>query len=181
MPDLSNKLLKYTSSRYFFVPFVAILFCDLHFRLSKPTLDLISFVTGGGVFKAVDVIVKYSNVWNILKIGYKALSIIGIAITVDLIYSNIFIKLLPKHAKTDELLEIRPPPYPYNEDKLQNGEYKYNPVHKPNMRPLVLANRSKTVLSLFSPRGASDGYWPDKAELLIAECIKETTRNDDLI
>ena len=53
-----------------------------------------------------------------------------------------------------------------------NGMYKYNPVHKPNMRPLVLANRSKTVLSLFSPRGTSDGYWLDKAELLIAECIK---------
>lgn len=52
------------------------------------------------------------------------------------------------------------------------GAYKYNPVYKPNLRPLVLANRSKTVLSLFSPRGASDGYWIDKAELLIAECIK---------
>ena len=52
------------------------------------------------------------------------------------------------------------------------GRYKYNPLHKPDMKPLVLANRSKTVLSLFSPRGASDGYWLDKAELLIAECIK---------
>ncbi|MEM1724164.1 MAG: type IV secretion system DNA-binding domain-containing protein [Thermoplasmata archaeon] len=52
------------------------------------------------------------------------------------------------------------------------GRYKYNPLHKPDMKPLVLANRSKTVLSLFSPRGTSDGYWLDKAELLIAECIK---------
>ena len=52
------------------------------------------------------------------------------------------------------------------------GENKYNPLHKPELRPLVLSNRVKTVLGLFSPRGATDGYWLDKAELLIAECIK---------
>lgn len=52
------------------------------------------------------------------------------------------------------------------------GKYKYNPMHKPHIKPLVLANRIKVVLSLFSGKGASDGYWLDKAELLIAECIK---------
>lgn len=52
------------------------------------------------------------------------------------------------------------------------GEYKYNPLHKPHMKPLVLANRIKVVLSLFSGKSATDGYWLDKAELLIAECIK---------
>ena len=250
MIDLSDKVLKITSGRYFFVPFITLLSCDLHFRLSKPTLDLTTFVTGGGVFKTIDVIAKYPNDWNILKVGYIGASIVGIAITTDLIYRNIFMKLLSKHAKTDELLEIRPPPYPYDEDKLQmivglkherltadkivhpawiiveekgmyqnflitgtigtgktasgmypftkqaifykaydpnlkpgmlildvkgnfykqvvkfaeeagrqddviiielNGKYKYNPVHKPNMRPLVLANRSKTVCRYFHP------------------------------
>lgn len=53
-----------------------------------------------------------------------------------------------------------------------NGEYKYNPVHKPQIKSLVLANRIKTILTLFSGKGATDGYWIDKAELLIAECIK---------
>jgi len=53
-----------------------------------------------------------------------------------------------------------------------SGRYKYNPMHKPDLKPLVLANRIKVILGLFSPRGATDGYWLDKAELLIAECIK---------
>jgi hypothetical protein len=271
MPDLSDKVLKLVSGRYFFVPFIAILAGDLHFELSKHTLDLASFVTGGGGLKQVDIIAKYPNAWHLLKIGYAGVSAVGIAITADLLYRNIFIKLLPKHNKLEELEESRPPSYPYDEDKLQmiiglkhkrlsvdkvvqptwiivdekgmyqnflitgtigtgktasamypftkqamfyktydpnlkpgmlildvkgnfykqvvkfaeeagrkddviiielGGEYKYNPVHKPNLRPLVLANRSKTVLSLFSPRGTSDGYWLDKAELLIAECIK---------
>ena len=52
------------------------------------------------------------------------------------------------------------------------GPNKYNPLHKPELKPLVLSNRIKTVLGLFSPKGATDGYWLDKAELLIAECIK---------
>lgn len=52
------------------------------------------------------------------------------------------------------------------------GKYKYNPMHKPEMKALVLANRIKVILGLFSPKGATDGYWLDKAELLIAECIK---------
>jgi hypothetical protein len=53
-----------------------------------------------------------------------------------------------------------------------SGEYKYNPMHKPHMKPLVLANRIKVVLSLFSGKNSNDSYWLDKAELLIAECIK---------
>ncbi len=54
-----------------------------------------------------------------------------------------------------------------------NGKYKYNPLHKPRMKPLVMANRIKVVLGLFSGKSsATDGFWLDKAELLIAECIK---------
>ena len=30
------------------------------------------------------------------------------------------------------------------------GKYKYNPLHKPNLKPSVLANRLKTILLLFS-------------------------------
>ena len=45
----------------------------------------------------------------------------------------------------------------YNREKdlivisLFSGE-KYNPVHKPNISPIVLANRLKTILTLFSPK-----------------------------
>lgn len=48
---------------------------------------------------------------------------------------------------------------------------KYNPLHKPNLKPLVLANRLKTILTLFSPN-TSDSYWLDKVEQVLAECIK---------
>ncbi len=47
----------------------------------------------------------------------------------------------------------------------------YNPLHKPNLKPQVLANRLKTVLSLFSENN-SESYWLDKAEQILTECIK---------
>lgn len=52
-----------------------------------------------------------------------------------------------------------------------NGKYKYNPLHKPNLKPQVIANRLKTILMLLSPEN-SEMYWLDKAEQLISECIK---------
>ena len=52
-----------------------------------------------------------------------------------------------------------------------DGIYKYNPLDKPNLKPIVLANRLKTILSLFSPNN-SESYWLDKAEQILAECIK---------
>lgn len=51
------------------------------------------------------------------------------------------------------------------------GFYKYNPLDKPNLKPIVLANRLKTILTLFSPNN-SESYWLDKAEQILAECIK---------
>lgn len=47
----------------------------------------------------------------------------------------------------------------------------YNPLHKPNLKPLVLANRLKTILTLFS-EDHSEAYWLDKAEQILSECIK---------
>ena len=52
-----------------------------------------------------------------------------------------------------------------------NGNYKYNPLHKPNLKPAVLANRLKTILLLFSPNN-SESYWLDKVEQVLTECIK---------
>lgn len=51
------------------------------------------------------------------------------------------------------------------------GKYKYNPLHKPHILPLVLAGTIKTVLSLFSAKSASDGYWNNKASFMITQCI----------
>lgn len=52
-----------------------------------------------------------------------------------------------------------------------NGYYKYNPLHKPNLSPQVLANRLKTILLLFSPNN-SESYWLDECEKILAEAIK---------
>ena len=52
-----------------------------------------------------------------------------------------------------------------------NGSYKYNPLHKPNLSPPVLANRLKTILLLFSPNN-SESYWIDECEKVLAESIK---------
>ncbi len=53
-----------------------------------------------------------------------------------------------------------------------NGKYTYNPLDKPNLKPTVLANRLKTILTLFSNQNNSDTYWLDKVESYLAECIK---------
>ena len=47
----------------------------------------------------------------------------------------------------------------------------YNPLHKPNLKASVLANRLKTILLLFSENN-SESYWLDKAEEIICEAIK---------
>lgn len=52
-----------------------------------------------------------------------------------------------------------------------NGFYKYNPLHKPNLSPQVLANRLKTILLLFSPNN-SESYWLDECEKVLVESIK---------
>ncbi len=48
---------------------------------------------------------------------------------------------------------------------------KYNPLDKPNLKPSVLANRLKTILTLFSPNNSED-FWLDKVEQVLGECIK---------
>lgn len=62
--------------------------------------------------------------------------------------------------RTDDLLIIE-----------LNGKIKYNPLHKPTLSASVLANRLKTILTLFSTNN-SDSYWLDKAENILTECIK---------
>lgn len=52
-----------------------------------------------------------------------------------------------------------------------NGKYMYNPLHKPNLSPQILANRLKTILLLFSPNN-SESYWIDECEKVLAEAIK---------
>ena len=52
-----------------------------------------------------------------------------------------------------------------------SGKIKYNPLDKPNLKPIILANRLKTILTLFS-KNNSESYWLDKAEQILSEAIK---------
>lgn len=52
-----------------------------------------------------------------------------------------------------------------------SGNIKYNPLHKPNLKASVLANRLKTILLLFSPNN-TESFWLDKVEQILSECIK---------
>ena len=52
------------------------------------------------------------------------------------------------------------------------GKEKYNLLDKPNLKPSVLANRLRTILTLFSNQNTTDTYWLDKVELYLTECIK---------
>ncbi len=47
------------------------------------------------------------------------------------------------------------------------GKYKYNPLDKPDLSSIVLANRLKTILMLFSPNN-TESYWIDKSEQVLA-------------
>lgn len=52
-----------------------------------------------------------------------------------------------------------------------NSKNTYNPLDKPHLKPAVIANRLKIILSLFSPN-TSESYWLDKVEQILTECIK---------
>ena len=52
-----------------------------------------------------------------------------------------------------------------------NSNVFYNPLHKPNLKPQVLADRLKTILLLFSENN-SESFWIDKATQIISESIK---------
>jgi hypothetical protein len=51
------------------------------------------------------------------------------------------------------------------------GNVFYNPLDKPHLKPSVIANRLKTILTLFSPNN-SESYWLDKVEAVLTEAIK---------
>ena len=52
-----------------------------------------------------------------------------------------------------------------------DGNIKYNPLDKPHLKAHILANRLKTILTLFSSKNGEQ-YWLDKAEQILTECIK---------
>ena len=69
-------------------------------------------------------------------------------------------ELCKKYNRLDDLIVIE-----------LNGIYTYNPLHKPNLKASVIADRLKEILLLFSPNN-SESYWIDKAHQVLTEAIK---------
>ena len=75
-------------------------------------------------------------------------------------YLNEVLKYVQEYQREDDLIVID-----------LNHNLKYNPLDKPHLSPIVLANRLKTILTLFNNK-TSESYWLDKAEQILAESIK---------
>lgn len=108
--------------------------------------------TSSSMYPFVEQLIKY-NFDNSNKFGMLILDVKGNFFKQVLEYTRKFNRL-------DDLYVIE-----------LGGKFKYNPLDKPNLKPAVLANRLKTVLTLFSPNN-TESYWLDKAEEVLAECIK---------
>ena len=97
-------------------------------------------------------------------IGYKALDtnekIPMLILDVKGNYSEKAIEFAKKYDRENDVLIVN-----------LNGTFKYNPLDKPLLKPIVLANRLKTILTLFN-KNNSESYWLDKAEQILAEAIK---------
>lgn len=53
-----------------------------------------------------------------------------------------------------------------------DGNFPYNPLNKPDMEPIDLASRSRTVLDLFSGGAKKEKFWDTKAAQMMTECIR---------
>ena len=109
--------------------------------------------TSSAMYPFLEQLLSYKNTDSHQKLGMLVLDVKGIFYKQVLEYAK-------KYARTDDILLIE-----------LNGKFKYNPLNKPNLKPSILANRLKTILTLFS-KNNSDSYWLDKAEQLLTECIK---------
>ena len=104
--------------------------------------------TSSAMYPFTEQLIKNKN-----KIGILILDVKGN-------YYKQVLKYCKKHERENDIIEIS-----------INNNLKYNPLHKPDISPTVLANRLKTILLLFS-KNNSDSYWLDIAEETIANAIK---------
>ena len=109
--------------------------------------------TSSAMYPFTEQIIKYNSLHSNDKIGMLILDVKGNYYKQVQYYTNYY-------GLNDDLIVI----------DLSHNVY-YNPLHKPNLKPLVLANRLKTILTLFSENN-SESYWLDKAEQILSECIK---------
>ena len=104
--------------------------------------------TSSAMYPFTEQLIKNKN-----KIGILILDVKGN-------YYNQVLRYCKKYGREKDIIEIS-----------INSNLRYNPLHKPNISPTILANRLKTILLLFS-KNNSDSYWLDIVEEAIANCIK---------
>ena len=109
--------------------------------------------TSSAMYPFTEQLLKYNSEHKCDKIGMLILDVKGNYYKQILEYAKLY-------NLEDDLIVIG----------LNSGNF-YNPLHKTNLKPIVLANRLKTILTLFSENN-SESYWLDKAEQILAEAIK---------
>ena len=109
--------------------------------------------TSSAMYPFTEQLIKYNSLNKNNKIPILILDVKGN-------YFNYIKKVLNKYNLKNDLIEIG-----------LNSKINYNPLHKPYLKPAVLANRLKTVLLLFSENN-SESFWLDKIEQILTEAIK---------
>lgn len=109
--------------------------------------------TSSAMYPFTEQLLKYNSLIPSEKLGMLILDVKGNFYKQVLLYAN-------KYFRQEDivLLEI-------------GGKFTYNPLDKPNLKASVLADRLKTILTLFSTNN-SDSYWLDKVAQVLTECIK---------
>lgn len=109
--------------------------------------------TSSAMYPFTEQFLKYNSLVPSEKLGMLILDVKGNFYKQILLYAK-------QHLRQEDIILI------------EVGEnYTYNPLDKPNLKPSVLADRIKTILTLFS-KNNSDSYWLDKVAQVLTECIK---------
>ena len=109
--------------------------------------------TSSSMYPFTEQLIKYKNSNPNEKLGMLILDVKGN-------YHKQVKEYCEKYNRLEDLITIE-----------LKSSVKYNPLDKPNLKASILANRLKTILTLFSPNNGED-FWLDKVEQVLTECIK---------
>ncbi len=109
--------------------------------------------TSSAMYPFTEQLIKYSSSDINKKIGMLILDVKGN-------YYDQVINFANSSNRIDDIIVIE-----------INGKYKYNPLHKPQLKASVIANQLKSILLLFSPNN-TESFWIDKSEEILSEAIK---------
>ena len=109
--------------------------------------------TSSAIYPFVEQIISYEHLNSAKKIGMLVLDVKGN-------FYKFVLDIAKKKFRENDVIVIE-----------LNGKYKYNPLDKPNLKPVVIADRLKTILTLFS-KNNTESYWLDKSAQALSEAIK---------